>query len=643
MINTIRGKFLLVMFLVAMVLGGVSSYYYYSSQYKQTKKEQFQILSSFGKGFESRTKLRLREMDLGLVSIMSDERVAEYFEQRDREALKQRLLPLYEQDLKKTFDLKQFQFHLPSAISFLRVHKPAKFGDDLSKKRATVVQANQKKQVVTGFDVGPFGMGLRVVKPVVRNGQHLGTVEFGANFGQILTSMNKTFQLQYALGVRKDVFAQVGRKGKASDINVGDHVYLFTSGEEVVELLDHKHSFDAVFEEKDGGYDVISACFPIHGINGEIIGEVFVAKDISASMERLRSNALRMILVVMIVTLVMTFLGFFLLRPVFKGIETIRLYIDEFGRYVSYRQNVLEPLSLHTTKDLHDIADSLNTALNIYHMNQEEDMKIMGEFYVIAGRVAKGDFRYRLPNSSHNHISAAMTRIFNQMLDNTQDVLEQTRKRLQDFQMGNYQHKVRSAELTGEMLDLVNGVNALGGDLEKLQLDNSLQQEQLREQSERLHEAITRLNETTLKELRGVVEKTLDKISLANQKESTLAAEILELNDNAENTKEVLTIISDLADQTNLLALNAAVEAARAGEHGKGFAVVADEVRKLAEETHKSLGDVDSSITIVVNSIANSSDEMNVNAREIESLTYDMQTVQEKMQEVMEVMNTLRT
>lgn len=110
-------------------------------------------------------------------------------------------------------------------------------------------------------------------------------------------------------------------------------------------------------------------------------------------------------------------------------------------------------------------------------------------------------------------------------------------------------------------------------------------------------------------------------VDLASQAETALAHQLEQMSRDAEQVKQILTVISDIADQTNLLALNAAIEAARAGEHGRGFAVVADEVRKLAERTQSSLTEIHATINIIVQSTVNASDQMNKNARNIERLS----------------------
>ncbi len=132
-----------------------------------------------------------------------------------------------------------------------------------------------------------------------------------------------------------------------------------------------------------------------------------------------------------------------------------------------------------------------------------------------------------------------------------------------------------------------------------------------------------------LEEAQSALQRTIQQLDDTVRKEAEINDRLTSLSQEAVQVKEVLNVISDIADQTNLLALNAAIEAARAGEHGRGFAVVADEVRKLAERTQKSLFETNATVNVIVQSINDISDEMDDHAKEIALLSDTSNTVGE--------------
>ncbi len=112
------------------------------------------------------------------------------------------------------------------------------------------------------------------------------------------------------------------------------------------------------------------------------------------------------------------------------------------------------------------------------------------------------------------------------------------------------------------------------------------------------------------------LQRSVELIFEGNRRQESLTVQMSELNSQATEIKNIISIIGDIADQTNLLALNAAIEAARAGEHGRGFAVVADEVRQLAERTQKSLSEINLNVNVITQHIGTISEEIQSTSKE---------------------------
>ncbi|WP_018936702.1 cache domain-containing protein, partial [Thioalkalivibrio sp. ALJ24] len=107
--------------------------------------------------------------------------IQEAFAQRDRERLHEMTVPGFDH-LYEEYGVRQYQFHTPPATSFLRAHRPDRYGDDLSGFRQTVVETNRDRRPISGLEEGVAGLGIRGIVPVAFEGEHIGSVEFGMAF-----------------------------------------------------------------------------------------------------------------------------------------------------------------------------------------------------------------------------------------------------------------------------------------------------------------------------------------------------------------------------------------------------------------------------------------------------------------------------
>ncbi|MGL9622634.1 methyl-accepting chemotaxis protein [Bradyrhizobium sp. U531] len=467
---------------------------------------------------------------------------------QDRNALTALFRPVFAAT-KSEYGVEQFQFHVAPATSFLRVHQPAKFGDDLSGFRKTVLVANQDRKVVVGLEGGVAGLGIRGVVPIAQGDKQLGTVEFGLTFGQSFLDDFKTNR-------HVDIAFHLA-DGSAFKLFGGT-----LKGKSFFDAADYGRATAGSFTVKQAKFDdipVAALLGPIKDFSGKPLGAVELVMDNAdyvASADRAWLLAI--------------------------GIAALGLVLAAIVGYLIAR-SISRPI-ISITSVMRELADGhLDVAVPASKANDE------------VGAMVKAVAVFRDNALRFNALQAEQLEAKAQS--------EAEKRRTFAALADNFEASIR---------DVVTTVSSAAVEMEHTARSMSSIVEQSREQTRAVSSASTLASENVqtvaaaAEELSSSMTEISRRLAHATEVVGKAAsdgrqsnARVQSLAEAAQKIGDVVSFINGIAGQTNLLALNATIEAARAGEAGRGFAVVASEVKALATQTAKATEEIGAQVNAV--------------------------------------------
>ncbi|HOF24597.1 MAG TPA: methyl-accepting chemotaxis protein [Thermotogota bacterium] len=507
----------------------------------KVRAAEYKEALTFSKGVTDFLDEKRQTALIGAYTLSQDSAATKLFAEGKRTELMTLLEERY-RTLNTQMGVYQLQYHLPPATSFLRLHSPQKFGDDLSAMRPAIVKANKEKVSVSGLEKGVEGYGIRGIVPVFYEGKHIGSLEYGMDFGKTLleelkTTYNGDFALiEFSKGSEPEKIIASTFSAQTNAMTAQEQTRV-KNGDSVIHLEEKKgerHLFLPVidFQKKIEAYLLI--CVPSDYYSSRVA--VFWLVFISAGVFVIALLAIFFLLVNRAV------------RPILKLENRIKA-LSEGEADFTLR------LPEEGTKEAVNLSRYINNFL--------ERMRV-----------------------SFNRVADTSQKNVNKMI-----VIE---RGLETFKE-NYSNMEKQVKVTD------TDVQNISASVE----EQNAGLEEISSASQQLADTADGLNHTSSAIAKQAQEgqESLDKVTVVMDQLIHTMKDVSEstqqLSEKTSRLNLVVETITSIADQTNLLALNAAIEAARAGEAGRGFSVVADEIRKLAEESKgasqeitRNLGDI---------------------------------------------------